>query len=79
MIMRITYDKIADAAYFYLIPTIKKGGVKKTVEASEDVYMDYDENNKLIGVEVLSASRNLAKKTLSIATRIDRKNSVKKN
>lgn len=72
MIMKTTYDKTADAAYIYLVPTIKKGGVKKTVEVNENINLDYDENNRLIGVEVLSASQNLTKKTLTSAIRIDK-------
>jgi len=63
--MRIEYDRDVDAAYIYIEEPTKNGKVKKTIELNENIILDFDENNKLMGVEVLSASKILSKKVLS--------------
>ena len=60
--MKVEYDKEADATYIYLEYPIKDGSVKKTKELSEDVIIDYDKNEKILGVEILNASKILTKK-----------------
>ena len=62
--MRLEYDKEVDAAYVYLEYPIKDGGAKKTIQLNDSIILDFNENEKLIGVEVLNASKNLDKKTL---------------
>ena len=64
MIMKIEYDKEVDAAYIYIAPEIKEGMAKKTVALNEDIILDFDGSGKLIGIEVLNASKHLHKKTL---------------
>ncbi|MFA5744998.1 MAG: DUF2283 domain-containing protein [Candidatus Paceibacterota bacterium] len=59
--MKITYDKIADAAYM----TLRKGKVAKTVEMSNDVIVDLDKKGNLLGIEMLSASNQFPKKGLA--------------
>ncbi len=59
--MKITYDKIADAAYMVL----RKGKVAKTVEMSESVIIDLDKKGNLLGIEMLSASKQLPKEGLT--------------
>lgn len=59
--MKITYDKIADAAYMVL----RKGKVAKTVEMSESVIIDLDKKGHLLGIEMLSASKQLPKEGLT--------------
>ena len=54
--MRITYDEEADAAYVYLAGLVDK---PETRQVNSDVYLDFDENGRLLGVEVLAASKNL--------------------
>ena len=54
--MRITYDPEADAAYFVIC---EKTEPPKTRQIDEDIYLDFDETDRLVGVEVLSASRRL--------------------
>ena len=54
--MNITYDKQADAAYFALVPKRK---VSWTEEKSDWVLVDHDKNGKVLGIEVLFASKNL--------------------
>ncbi len=59
--MKITYDKIADAAYMVL----RKGKVAKTVEMSESVIIDLDKKGNLLGIEMLNASKQLPKEGLT--------------
>ena len=55
--MQITYDKKADAMYIYF----QKGKkIARTVELADMLVADLDRRGKVIGVEVLSASRQLA-------------------
>jgi len=54
--MRITYDPEADAAYFYLADKVD---LPDTRDIDEDIYMDFDAQDRLLGVEVLAAERFL--------------------
>ncbi len=63
--MRIAYDKIADAAYIYLKEKIEKGEVKSTISMNENIILDFDTNKKLIGIEILSASRIIPKSVVA--------------
>lgn len=65
--MKIEYDKEADAAYIYLKYPLKDGECKQTKELSEDIILDYDADGKLIGVEVLNASKRLNKEVIQEA------------
>lgn len=56
--MKAKYDKQADAVYIEL-RSIGAGEVEKTVPLSEDIIVDFDRNKKLIGIEILNASKNL--------------------
>ncbi len=60
--MKTTYDEDADAAYIYLKDKIEKGEVKKTISLNDNIILDFDEKNKLIGIEVLNASNVMTKK-----------------
>jgi uncharacterized protein YuzE len=61
--MRFEYDKQADAAYIYFEYPVE-GEVKNTVGLNEDINLDFDRQGKLLGVEILHASRVLNKKAL---------------
>ena len=63
--MKLEYDKDVDAAYIYIEYPAKNGKAKKTIELNENIILYFDEDDKLIGVEVLSASKVLSKKVLS--------------
>lgn len=63
--MKFEYDKEADAAYIYIEYPIKDSGVKKTISLNENIILDFDKDGKLIGVEVLDASKVLNKNVLS--------------
>lgn len=54
--MRITYDPEADAAYFYMA---LKTDVPETREVDGDINLDFDVAERLVGVEVLDASKRL--------------------
>lgn len=74
--MRATYDRSVDAAKIYL-RDIEPGGAKHTVPvwaeeglAAGDVILDFDGNGRLIGIEVLNASKTLPAEVLDSAERI---------
>jgi uncharacterized protein YuzE len=49
------YD--ADSDILYML--IKEGEVKDTVEVSEDLFIEYDENDDPVGIELWRARRNV--------------------
>ncbi|WP_245410500.1 DUF2283 domain-containing protein [Notoacmeibacter marinus] len=51
----MTYDPDADAAYVYL----GKGRIVESKEVGPFI-LDYDDQNRVIGIEILDASRKLA-------------------
>ena len=59
--MKITYDKIANAAYM----TLRKGKVSKTVEMSDSVIVDLDKSGNILGIELLEASKQFPRKSLA--------------
>ena len=63
--MKVTYDKQADAAYIYLKDQISKGDVKDTISMNENIILDFDSNKKLIGIEILSASKVIPKSSVA--------------
>lgn len=62
--MKFEYDKEADAAYVYLVYPIKAGQAKTNLEIKENIILDFDSKGKLLGVEILNASKVLNRKTL---------------
>ncbi len=58
--MKITYDKVANAAYM----TLRKGRVAKTVEMSDSVIIDLDGKGRMLGIEMLNASSQLPREGL---------------
>ena len=64
--MRVTYDQSVDAAYIYLVDAIKPGESVRQ-EIAGPLVIDYDAQNKILGIEVLGASKQLRKATLSEA------------
>lgn len=59
--MKLTYDKQADAAYVYIKDKIKAGEAARTLCATESINLDFDKQGKLLGVEILDASKMLDK------------------
>ncbi|MBS3158021.1 DUF2283 domain-containing protein [Candidatus Woesearchaeota archaeon] len=62
--MKLEYDKEVDAAYIYLDQPLKEGEAKKTIELNENIILDFDDKGKLLGVEILNATKVLNKKVL---------------
>lgn len=54
--MRITYDAKVDAVYIYLTHKLHQ---PETRQVDEDINLDFDIGGRLVGIEVLDASRRL--------------------
>jgi uncharacterized protein YuzE len=70
--MRVTYDPDADAAYIYLTDTAGGVSASRVVDQPMDrasVHVEFDHRNRLIGIEVLGASRGLPAEMLEAAER----------
>jgi uncharacterized protein YuzE len=72
--VRINYDASADAAYVYLADEIRPGAVAKTVPVDPlaingMINLDFDAEGRLLGIEVLAASKRLAREALAAAER----------
>jgi len=50
--MKIEYDREVDAVYIY----IQRKEVARTIEISDGVNIDLDEDGKLIGIEIIDAT-----------------------
>ena len=67
--MRVDYSKNSDSAYIYLKDNIGDGEVKMTypcdpLDVNGMINLDFDKDGKLIGIEVLDASKKLPKELL---------------
>jgi len=58
--MKIEVDKQADAAYIYF-KEIAEGEVKTTISLNDSINVDLDSDEKIVGIEILDASKNLPK------------------
>ncbi|MFJ3639730.1 DUF2283 domain-containing protein [Streptomyces sp. NPDC090108] len=74
--VRVTYDRTVNAAYVYL--TEPQAHVKSArtypcdpVDVDGMINLDFDEQGRLIGIEVLAASSKLPKYLLDSAERLD--------
>ena len=72
--MRVTYDASVDAAYIQLVDDIGAGGVANTYpcdprEVGGMINLDFDSAGRLVGVEVLDASKLLPPEILERAER----------
>lgn len=73
--MKVQYDSTADAAYIYLDPAHEGIRVAKTVpcdprEVGFEINLDLDDGGRLLGIEVLDASRHLPAELLKEAHRL---------
>ncbi|MFA4856138.1 MAG: DUF2283 domain-containing protein [archaeon] len=59
--MKVSYDREIDAMYIAL-EDAKSGRVKQTIALNDDLIVDFDGNKKIVGIEILAASKNLTKK-----------------
>jgi uncharacterized protein YuzE len=73
--VRVTYDPDANAAYIFLVNQIGAGGVAKSVPVEgkglepPDFVFDFDQDGRLVGIEVLAASDLLPPEVLEAAQR----------
>jgi uncharacterized protein YuzE len=70
--MRVTYDRVADAAYIRLRNEIRPGQVAKQyhcdpVEVRGMINLDFDSEGRLLGIEILDAKRLLPQELLDEA------------
>jgi uncharacterized protein YuzE len=69
--MRVTYDPRADAMYLYLAErTPGTFEVARTEEVSTGVMLDFDAENRVIGIEILSVSKLPGAKPMEMAFEI---------
>ena len=59
--VRVEYDQKADAMYIWL----RKAKYDISEELAENVIIDLDKNGRIIGIEVLDASKNLGKELVT--------------
>lgn len=71
--MKISYDPVADAMYIYLSDKKKS---TRTEEVGKDLIVDFS-GEELVSIEILDASKKLAKKDLSHIHFITSKNQAK--
>jgi uncharacterized protein YuzE len=70
--MRLTHDSDADAAYLYLVEEIGRGELAKSRIAdiameNAALTVDFDADGRVLGIEVLDASRVLRRETIQAA------------
>jgi len=68
--MRIRYDREADILYIFS----KGGSVKDTVEIADDIFIELDEENKILGIEIWQVRKNLFPEILRYIEEIKTKN-----
>jgi uncharacterized protein YuzE len=73
--MKITYDKSADAAYISFIENPNSGWVKSTYPCDQNqingmINLDFDQDGKLGGIEILDASKKLPVELLKLAEQL---------
>jgi uncharacterized protein YuzE len=61
LMVRVEYDSKADAMYIWL----RKAKYDISEELAENVIIDLDKNGRIIGIEVLDASKNLGKELVT--------------
>lgn len=62
---KLPFDKQADAICI-AIGKMQPGIVKQTLPLKEDILIDFDADKKIIGIEILNASKNLPESRLKV-------------
>lgn len=67
--MKLSYDRSVDAAYIQIAADIEAGEVAKTypcdpLEVEGEINLDFDAQGRLIGIEVLDASKKLPREVV---------------
>ena len=58
--MKITYDKKIDAMYLQF----QKGSFSRNKEVEEGIILDIGKGNKILGIEILNASKRIKPKNI---------------
>lgn len=66
--MKFRYDPDADALYI----RFNEGSICETEEISQGVLLDIDEEGKLVGLEILNASKKLGKPPLTVEVELSK-------
>ncbi len=64
--MKSRYDAESDILYLL----IREGNIKDTVEVSEDMFIEYDENDEPVGIELWRARVNVFSELLKYLDKI---------
>jgi len=59
--VKVEYDSKADAMYIWL----RKARYEISEELAENVIIDLDKNGRIIGIEILDATKNLGKELVN--------------
>ena len=65
--MKFSYDKDTNVAYIYLKYPIEHGEAKKSLRVNNDLLLDFDKNEELMGIEIMNANKVLNKTILQDA------------
>lgn len=65
--MKFEYDSEVDAAYIYLVFPIKGGQATSNIQLNDNIILDFGKDGKLLGIEILNASKLLKKQVLEEA------------
>ncbi len=66
--MKVRYDSEADILYIF----VKEGSIKDTIEISDDLFVEYDENNQIAGIELWQARKNLLPELISYVEHVSK-------
>ena len=66
--VQVEYDKKADALYIW----IRKAKYDISEELAENVILDLDKNGRIIGIEVLDASKNIGQELITKIINIEK-------
>ena len=66
--VRVEYDDKADAMYIWL----RRAKYDVSEELAENVIIDLDKNGRIVGIEVLDASKNLGKELVTKILRTEK-------
>lgn len=78
--IRVTYDQTANAAYIYFSDPRTRPKVERTypcdpIKVGGMINLDFDENGRIVGIEVLAADSKLPQHLLDLAERLDTESS----
>lgn len=74
--MEGTYDSTADAVYLQLVESIGAGGSKRQAVVEAEglramMVLDFDDEDRILGIEIVGAASSLTPETLQSLKRID--------